>query len=142
MGRGYTREKSKHWAKRQLLVHVANGLCVSGDGRKLASKTKCSVCVMKSREASLISNYGITFTQYQEMVEASNNKCYICGWVWRVGKKHLAVDHNHKTGEVRGLLCWSCNRGLAMFRDNSISLVNAGMYLETDWKAKVYASGW
>jgi len=53
--------------------------------------------------------YGISGDDYQRLSDASNGKCYICAGG---SKKRLAVDHDHKTGEVRGLLCLVCNHYL------------------------------
>ena len=72
--------------------------------------------------------YGITVGEYEAILEGQGGVCGICGWS-PVGKRRLAVDHNHKTGEIRGLLCISCNRGLPYFRDNPRSLRNASTYL-------------
>jgi len=52
--------------------------------------------------------FGITLEDYDRMLEAQHGVCMICG---RPPKhKRLAVDHNHKTGEPRSLLCDGCNR--------------------------------
>jgi hypothetical protein len=57
--------------------------------------------------------YGITLEQYNEMFEKQGGVCAICGAkpskVNGTKKKHLHVDHDHKTGKVRGLLCVTCN---------------------------------
>lgn len=46
----------------------------------------------------------------------------------------LAVDHDHKTGQPRGVLCMQCNKGLAYFRDNKDLLQSAAYYLDdTEW---------
>jgi hypothetical protein len=53
--------------------------------------------------------------------------CFICGKP--PTKLRLAVDHDHKTGLARGLLCWACNRAIGAFRDNADSLQRAVDYL-------------
>lgn len=61
--------------------------------------------------------YGITSEQYEALYEAQGGACYICQRA--TGKtKRLAVDHDHKTGFVRGLLCGTCNKILGHFRDD------------------------
>lgn len=72
--------------------------------------------------------YGITIAEYDLLFEAQGGKCAICGG--GTTKRHLAVDHNHKTGEIRGLLCGLCNSGLAKFRDNRILLWRAHRYMK------------
>lgn len=62
------------------------------------------------KDRHLRKTYGITIEDYDRMLEEQGGRCEICG---RLPKKlSLAVDHNHKTGKVRGLLCMRCNRRL------------------------------
>lgn len=56
--------------------------------------------------------YGITEQDYNEMAEEQEHACLICG-----EQKKLVVDHNHDTGEVRGLLCDRCNLRLGIIED-------------------------
>ena len=56
-----------------------------------------------------------------------NHACAICG---RVMKDKLFLDHCHKSGKLRGLLCCTCNSGLGMFKDNPELLDNAIRYLK------------
>lgn len=56
--------------------------------------------------------------------DMDHSSCQICG-----GLHRLSIDHNHDTGEVRGLLCSSCNIGLGMFNDNQELLIKASSYL-------------
>lgn len=56
-------------------------------------------------------NYGITLEQYNKMFKKQKGVCYICGNENQINKK-LCVDHDHKTGRVRGLLCYGCNRSI------------------------------
>ena len=55
------------------------------------------------------STYGLTAEQYYAILQVQGGRCYICRRATGARKK-LAVDHDHRTGEVRGLLCSSCNR--------------------------------
>jgi len=60
--------------------------------------------------------YGLKPGQYEAIYEAQDGCCYIC--TRAVGKaKKLSVDHDHKTGYVRGLLCTTCNNMLGHARD-------------------------
>jgi hypothetical protein len=71
--------------------------------------------------------YGISLEDYKKMVVEQNNACLICkrenvSGPW---ENKLVVDHCHKTGKVRGLLCDKCNKGLGQFEDNTDYLVSA-----------------
>jgi hypothetical protein len=73
-----------------------------------------------------LKQYGLTPKAYWDLYSAQNGVCAICFKPERV----LAVDHNHITQAVRGLLCGSCNRALGLFKDSSGLLRNACAYLE------------
>ena len=75
--------------------------------------------------------YGVTPEDYARMLSDQDGGCAICGSTSpRNGKKvHLAVDHDHATGQVRGLLCDPCNNGLARFGDDPGRLLRAASYL-------------
>lgn len=87
----------------------------------------------RCRSGILQANYGITIIQYDAMLAAQNNVCAICGRnetaLWKGVVRRLAVDHDHETGEVRGLLCHQCNLGLGHFEDDRKLLQNAINYL-------------
>lgn len=76
----------------------------------------------------LLKTYGINYYEYRKMLDGQSGKCAIC--CKYVSSKRLAVDHCHKTGAVRGLLCSACNTGLGSFRDNVDYLQKAIGYLE------------
>lgn len=61
------------------------------------------------RDYHLKKTYGISLQQYNELLEKQQHSCAVCGKHADKEKKSLAVDHNHKTGEIRGLLCSHCN---------------------------------
>lgn len=74
---------------------------------------------------TLIKNYGITLEQFTLLYDRQNGCCAICN-------KKLAtphVDHDHKTGMVRGLLCKPCNQGIGFLGDNIDILNNAIQYI-------------
>lgn len=75
--------------------------------------------------------YGVDEDMYNEIIKKQSGKCIICNSKKEDEKKGLYVDHCHKTGKVRGLLCDRCNRGLGFFRDNVYILKKAITYLES-----------
>ena len=81
------------------------------------------------RRSELKRLYKISLEQYVEIFISQGEVCAICKQECKT-KKSLSVDHNHKTGKVRGLLCNRCNRALGMFQDSKILLIRAAEYLK------------
>lgn len=81
----------------------------------------------KVKENYLKRRYGISLEEYQKMYDAQGGLCAICNDPYDI----LCVDHCHKTGTVRGLLCDACNHGLGRFKDEPNLLSRAIDYLET-----------
>lgn len=81
------------------------------------------------RDGVIRRQYGITLGDYEQMLVEQDFKCAICGNEDEVEGRRLAIDHCHDSGEVRGLLCGKCNRGLGLFYDNEDLLQNAIQYL-------------
>jgi Recombination endonuclease VII len=71
-------------------------------------------------------NYGLTQEQFQVMQAAQNSTCPICAQPFT---KQPAIDHDHATGAVRGLLCRQCNAGIGSLRDSPANLQRAIEYL-------------
>lgn len=82
------------------------------------------------RERHLKREYGIDNNDYNQMFNKQNGCCAICGKHQQEFKKHLDVDHCHKTGKVRKLLCSNCNNLLGRSQDNINLLENAVLYLK------------
>mgnify|MGYP000937302100 CR=1 FL=1 len=80
----------------------------------------------KFRELKRRWKYGLQFGSYDKMLESQDYRCAICMEV-----KQLVIDHDHKTGIVRGLLCVSCNSALGKFKDSPLILASAISYLGT-----------
>jgi hypothetical protein len=71
--------------------------------------------------------YGMSEEDYMEMFSSQDGRCLICNGTQP--NKRLAVDHNHLTGDVRGLLCSKCNSLIGLAGENPSVLVNASIYL-------------
>ena len=82
---------------------------------------------LRAQEHHLRHCFGITAGQYGALFAAQGGVCAICGRP-PVGKR-LAVDHNHETGAVRGLLCSNCNRALGLLQDDESVVASAARYL-------------
>jgi len=115
------REKTK---KRQLAKYYEQKAL---DPEKMRLRQKRNSLAYRMRK------YGITEEQYEVLKVAQSNRCRIC---WQKETKvkreqvcELAIDHNHETGEVRGLLCDSCNRGLGFLKDDANLLREGANYL-------------
>lgn len=88
-----------------------------------------------SRRARWKAKYGITEGDYARLYRQQNERCAIChqpeSVLNKVGSPRLlAVDHDHVTNAVRGLLCTQCNMGIGYLRDNPVILRAAADYLE------------
>lgn len=76
--------------------------------------------------------YGITMTEkeFNSRLAEQGGRCSICS---KIPGYRLAVDHDHKTGKTRGLLCRNCNRALGYFEDSTSRLLVAINYLRSDY---------
>jgi len=117
-------ETAKLLPKRSLnAVHqMAQKLGCARKTRKWANRAE------RDRNCILKSKYGIDLEQYNEMLLKQKGLCAICGLPsvdrnqW--GMKSLAVDHNHVTGEIRGLLCSKCNRAIGLLLVDKFGVMN------------------
>lgn len=73
--------------------------------------------------------YGITQEEYDTKLNLQEGVCAICHGLQTQGKQFLAVDHNHTTGEIRGLLCQDCNVALGLLKEDTSRLQNMVAYL-------------
>ena len=80
--------------------------------------------------------YGLTDEQFTKLLGDQCGKCACCGvelddsWTRQHKHNKLVIDHDHKTGLVRGLLCTMCNKGLGLLGDNLEGLQKAVDYLK------------
>ncbi len=81
-----------------------------------------------NRNNRLLRTYGITADQVDHIRDEQDNRCAICRETLE-GHSNCRIDHNHKTGKVRGLLCNACNLMLGMVKENPMILRYAINYL-------------
>lgn len=80
------------------------------------------------KDYQLRHKFDLTLQEYEDLLEEQNHECAICYKPDPTNRK-LAVDHDHKTKVIRGLLCGSCNNGLGRFQDDPEILERAAKYL-------------
>jgi hypothetical protein len=82
------------------------------------------------RKKESCARYGITTGDFDDLLKKQNGRCAICGNVFdHLKKRNVHIDHDHKTGVVRGLLCHHCNTGLGLFKENVDLLQSAQAYM-------------
>jgi hypothetical protein len=86
----------------------------------------------RARDRYLRKMFGLSLSKFEAMVNKQNGVCSICGQPPKKKRNShtLCVDHDHETGEVRGIVCDPCNRGLACFRDDPRIMRSAARYME------------
>jgi len=97
--------------------------------RRICQKRKLALGYRrKTRTARLKHYYGLTLEEYDQILETQNGVCKICGSINLDGRR-LYIDHDHKTGKIRGLLCHKCNSMLGYVNDDINVLLKAVSYL-------------
>lgn len=88
----------------------------------------CKSCrIIRQRERTL----GITEAQYRELYHRQKGRCGICrSRLYSKRYKRFAVDHNHSTGEIRGLLCTNCNTAIGLLRDDPVAIQRAAAWVQ------------
>ena len=113
--------------------------------RKTQHQSECKECTrirrskwwksdkgkLSSANTKLKRRFGITLEEYAIMFERQNRQCLICKASESSSGHRLAVDHCHRTGRIRGLLCKNCNVALGHFKENPMFLYKAIDYLNT-----------
>ena len=99
-----------------------------------ANRTQCVKCVAYERDRRSASRLPrkarvSTHDSYGDLLRKQGGVCAIC-YHPPSAVRRLAIDHNHETGKVRGLLCTTCNMGLGFFKDSQARLQSAVDYLE------------
>ena len=80
--------------------------------------TWCKECHKEVNRKGTLKQYGLTPEEFNQMFADQKGECLICKRHQSEFKETLSVDHDHKTGKVRGLLCGACNRAIGLFKDD------------------------
>jgi hypothetical protein len=83
----------------------------------------------RERAGHLRRTFGMSLEDYDELLAAQDGRCAVCGRTPRAGAK-LHVDHDHVTGAVRGLLCFSCNASLGHLAEDATRIQRLSRYLD------------
>jgi hypothetical protein len=122
----------------------AKGVMTRGMGKRNRTAWFCKPCMKKQndsraqyrREWHRKKKYGVTGEEVIDMMRKQKNMCPICrkklATKLHKGRFNSHVDHSHKTGKVRGILCFHCNTGLGHFGDSTKNLKAAIKYLLKD----------
>lgn len=91
---------------------------------------------LRNRASRIKQVYGITQDEYNDLLKLQNNVCKICGNEELLKRNNItinfSIDHCHKTGKVRGLLCSKCNMALGLLKDDIKILESAITYLNNN----------
>jgi hypothetical protein len=134
--------KAEHWGKERSRRRAAApprkcGKC----GGPVAHKTGrpvCGSCRVDDRSRPYraeymleytLRQYGLTVADYDRMLAVQDGRCAICRSDTPLGRGRWHIDHDHVTGQFRGLLCNNCNRGIGYFGDDDATLSAAAEYI-------------
>lgn len=94
-------------------------------GSKDGLQSRCKACASRfDRRDHLLRSYGMTVADVERLLAAQDGGCLICR-----SAPAAHVDHDHASGDVRGLLCFRCNAALGQLQDNPVVLRRAARYL-------------
>lgn len=117
----HTKKRRKFYQSQQICVYCTKKPLFP------INRSYCDSCLLK------ILKINDSTERLWELLKLSNNKCMI-EFCDHISKRSLHVDHDHKTGKLRGILCDHHNRGLGIFKDNPKCLRSAAEYLEKSKK--------
>lgn len=98
-----------------------------------SGKTRCLPCLRINAQSQRLKKYGISQSDYEALLNHQGGVCAICNRTMQ-GSRDEVVDHDHKTGQVRGIIHGNCNIALGMLNDDPELLINAAKYLMDSWR--------
>ena len=129
----YSKQKTKdglsYWCKRCHCVRVAIGRDENPERQKEYREK-----IPNYYRKLVLKKYNLSLEDYDKMIEKQNGLCAICGLPesvkYRGKTKNLAIDHNHNTDEVRGLLCYRCNSAIGGLKVDNLGILNLEKAIE------------
>lgn len=88
----------------------------------------------KYSKSRIKNTYGIEYSHVESLIKSQSNRCAICSNIFKE-LSEMHIDHCHKSGNVRGLLCHNCNSGIGMLKDSADIIFSAYEYL-IKWDSK------
>jgi len=126
-----TEFRSRGGKQKHLLKSYCN-TCLYWEHKRWSSENEDKVREYRAKDKWTLkkrcARRGITPAEFWDMYDSQDGECAIC--FKDIEPEVSAIDHNHDTDEVRGILCKTCNRALGMFKDSKEVLTNAIEYLE------------
>lgn len=125
INRGYFNARKTECVNGHLFTEENTWYRPNGRGRQ------CQECSRISAYRTRLNRYGLTAERFDQMLAEQGNACAICRKSFDGESKGIHIDHDHVTGQVRALLCTTCNTGLGAFMDSPDLLQAAIDYLAT-----------
>lgn len=95
--------------------------------KRTASRSEAKAKAAATHDRYVVRVYGLAPGQYALILDQQDGRCALCRRIPR--RRRLAVDHDHDTGRVRGLLCYLCNKYLGQWESDPIAAHSASQYL-------------
>jgi hypothetical protein len=131
-GKTRTKDKMRNECRDCQKIHAAKHYLKIQDDSRAKGKIWYQQNKTLNHGYHLKRKFNLSRETYQEMLDGQGGRCKICGYDKPRGRyDNFSVDHDHKTGEIRGLLCAFCNTGIGQFQDSPSLLRKAATYLET-----------
>lgn len=127
----------KHICKNRITTYYKRSKCrecVNSENlKRYHTKTSTQKAHKEAAYRYMIKRYGLSLEEYEQMIIIQDKKCYICKQEARQdkhGHSRLNIDHCHKTGSIRKLLCHNCNTAIGHAKEDKEVLKKMIEYLE------------
>lgn len=119
-------KQRNYWAS--LPVEVRRKRQMGVEAQKRYRENNLQKTKQMSRKNHIKRKFGLSIEEYESILNSQNKVCAVCQEKCHTGY-NLAVDHNHKTGKIRGLLCKNCNTAIGLLKENIQVIENVIIYL-------------